>query len=307
MEKTLDSFKNKNILVIGDSILDVTVDSKVVGLSLESPTLKANQQSKQNSFGGAFNVVKNIISLGARCTFVTMVGKDEYQSTLEAFKHPKLTLIPIYEQDYKNVVKQRFWVERGGHKYKYFQLNHGQKLDGDVSDENKKKIVDILAGDFDRVLLVDYRGGILNENTIDLVIKNCSVPIIASSQMSDNKINYKLYDGVELICMNSEEYQATSGYDFKSDLCITNGSDGSDIIIDGKRLTSATIEVDEKDACGAGDCFLAVLCLTDYHKKPRDSLMLSNIYAALSVTNIGTQQPDINEYIDYVKRNSKNK
>ena len=308
MEKTVDSFKNKNILVIGDSILDVTIDSKAIGLSLESPTLKAKQQDKHYSFGGAYNVVKNIVSLGAKCTFMTLVGNDEYRSILEGFEHPRLNFIPLYEQEYKNVIKQRFWVERGDHKYKFFQLNQGDRLTKDISSENKNKILQYLNKKFDKVLLVDYRNGLLNGNTVNFIMKNCSTPVIASSQMSDNKTNYDLYDGVELICMNSKEFEAVKNYDFKSNLCITKGSEGSSLVLDKNTYTSPTIHVPfEIDTCGAGDCFLSVLCLTDYMKSPNESLYLSNIYAALSITKIGTETPDFHEYLQYVKQNSRNK
>ena len=45
----LDSFSSKKVLVVGDSILDVTISSEVIGLSLESPTLKAQKTEKQIS------------------------------------------------------------------------------------------------------------------------------------------------------------------------------------------------------------------------------------------------------------------
>ena len=50
---------NKKVLVIGDVILDSWQYANAVGLSLESPTLKAQFTHKEQTFGGTANVVAN--------------------------------------------------------------------------------------------------------------------------------------------------------------------------------------------------------------------------------------------------------
>ena len=112
----LDSLSSKKVLVVGDSILDVTVSSEAIGLSLESPTLKAQKIEKQVSFGGCANVVKNMLELGAQCTFITLLGRDEYKSHYDKWAHENLTLIPVSE-DRINTVKERYWVSRIADEY----------------------------------------------------------------------------------------------------------------------------------------------------------------------------------------------
>ena len=48
------------VLVVGDSILDVTVYGNIDGTSLETPTLKARFLEKTIDFGGCSNVVCNL-------------------------------------------------------------------------------------------------------------------------------------------------------------------------------------------------------------------------------------------------------
>ena len=103
MEKTIKSFKNTHILVIGDTILDFTVKAEAIGVSLETPTLKAAEISREYSMGGAYNVAKNIVALGAKCTFVTLIGTDEYQEVLNDGASPRLTLVGLYEKEYTNI------------------------------------------------------------------------------------------------------------------------------------------------------------------------------------------------------------
>ena len=52
---------NKRVLVIGDVILDVWTYAKAIGLSLETPTLKAKFTEKTHTLGGTGNVVNNFM------------------------------------------------------------------------------------------------------------------------------------------------------------------------------------------------------------------------------------------------------
>ena len=138
----LDSFSNKKVLVVGDSILDITISSEALGLSLESPTLKAQRTEKQVSFGGCANVVKNMLELGASCTFITLLGFDDYKSYYDKWEHKNLTLIPVLEGR-MNTVKERYWVSRAGTEYKVLQLNQGDsyELSKKIRDPNNKHIL----------------------------------------------------------------------------------------------------------------------------------------------------------------------
>ena len=68
---------NKNVLIIGDVILDAWTYTKAIGLSLETPTLKTQLLEKKHTFGGTGNVVNNLSELGANITFLTLLGNDE--------------------------------------------------------------------------------------------------------------------------------------------------------------------------------------------------------------------------------------
>ena len=78
--------KDKNVLIIGDVILDVWTYARAIGLSLETPTLKAQLLEKKHTFGGTGNVVNNLYELGADIDFFTLLGDDEYTKTYESIK-----------------------------------------------------------------------------------------------------------------------------------------------------------------------------------------------------------------------------
>ena len=72
----IENFKKKSVLVIGDSILDLNTYLTPLGFSLETPTPKYKKTGEDFSYGGAANVVENILELNASCTFRTLLGDD---------------------------------------------------------------------------------------------------------------------------------------------------------------------------------------------------------------------------------------
>ena len=298
---------NKKVLVIGDVILDVWTYAKAVGLSLETPTLKSKLIEKKHTFGGSANVVSNLKELGADITFLTLLGDDEYTKTYESIKDIKL--YSVVEDDRKNTIKERFWIERGGSNYKHLQVNviDNKSIKKESIDKMIKNIEDILDDKFDVVMLIDYRHGLFTKdflNRLMPVLNKKSIPIVVSSQISDygrglvsNHINFK---GADLIVMNKLEAEFNLGKNqsiedlpqiFGCDICVTSGRGGSTLFMGGEKYHSEVIDIEEVDPCGAGDSFISALCLTNWKESPEDSLFISNCWAGLSVENHGTICP----------------
>ena len=314
------SFEDKNVLVLGDSILDASYFGEAIGLSLETPTLKAEEKNATYTFGGAFNVVENILELGAKCTFITLVGKDQYTKFYKEYDQENLELIRIVENR-KNTVKKRFWITRGGSDYKVLQMNRTERRP--LNRASEKEIIDFLdknINEYDILLFVDYNGGLLTDSLVNK-IKEYDIKTIASSQTSDNKPNHLKYTGASLICLNSNEYKKNNkelncsnaihlSMKLKSDLCITSGKWGSELFVDDNRYYQPSAEVNVVDPIGAGDAFLACLSLCDPWEHPNESLKISNIWAGLSTEKFGTElisKHKLVEYLDDKRKSSRNK
>ena len=95
--KLFEDFKKKRVLVIGDSILDSDVYTEPFGWSLETPTPKLRYRSSDVTYGGAANVVKNILELGARCSFITLLGDDDNARPYENFRDKNLNFLPVID------------------------------------------------------------------------------------------------------------------------------------------------------------------------------------------------------------------
>ena len=308
--------KDKSVLIIGDVILDVWTYARAIGLSLETPTLKAQLLEKKHTFGGTGNVVNNLYELGADIDFFTLLGEDEYTKTYESIKGVELHC--LIEEDRKNTVKERFWIERGGSNYKHLQINviDNQAIKKESINEMIMDI-EVMLGvkNFDVIMLIDYRHGLFTKDFLDKlmpVLTDTEIPIVISSQISDygrglvsNHINFK---GADLIVMNKLEAEFNLGIGqsmedlpeiFGFDICVTSGRGGSTLFMDGKKYHSDVIDIEEVDPCGAGDSFISALSLTNWKVSPENSLFISNCWAGLSVQNHGTVCPKKSELKPY--------
>src|ERR1700726_3105806 len=78
-----NSIAGKNVLCVGDLMLDEFVYGEVSRISPEAPAPVIAVRRSETNIGGAGNVARNIASLGGRCIFVGLVGKDEAGAKLK--------------------------------------------------------------------------------------------------------------------------------------------------------------------------------------------------------------------------------
>src|SRR5262245_34711089 len=65
-----------HVLCVGDVMLDRFVYGRVDRISPEAPIPVLSVERESAMLGGAGNVVRNLVGLGARVSFVSVVGKD---------------------------------------------------------------------------------------------------------------------------------------------------------------------------------------------------------------------------------------
>src|SRR5258706_857152 len=72
----LGAMLGRRVLVIGDSALDAYVAGEVERISPEAPVPVLAVEREDYLLGGAANVAKCLVALGARTTLCTVVGDD---------------------------------------------------------------------------------------------------------------------------------------------------------------------------------------------------------------------------------------
>ena len=266
----------KKILVIGDTIIDETINTKCVGISLESPTMKTEYVSSSISYGGASNIAKNISHLGSNTEFIT-IGSD--------LDIPGVDVIYVHGVPHK---KTRIWCSNGDSEYKMLQVNHV----GRVTEVNHDFILNAIS-DQDVVVVADYRKGLFDSSLISNIIAWCSdleIQCICSSQISDTTYDYSIFLNADFVIMNNNEYETFKAATLYNCQCIvTMGKSGSYSYTNSGeyKVHSSGYQITPIDTTGAGDCFVAAFAHSD-NSDIRGRMDFANKYAALSTTVKGT-------------------
>ena len=97
IRKVFSSFTDKNILIIGDSMIDAYMWGSVNRMSPEAPVPVVEISKHENRLGGAANVAMNIKSLGARPILCSIIGDDiRGKELMNLMKEENLCVDAIY-------------------------------------------------------------------------------------------------------------------------------------------------------------------------------------------------------------------
>jgi rfaE bifunctional protein kinase chain/domain len=80
----LQSGHQVTALVIGDVMLDAYMVGHVNRISPEAPVPVVDVRTKESRLGGAANVVKNLLAVGANVHLATVIGDDSAGNTIES-------------------------------------------------------------------------------------------------------------------------------------------------------------------------------------------------------------------------------
>ena len=72
------NLKKKNVLVIGDAMLDTYYSGSVKRISPEAPVPVFLKSGERSNLGGAANVAANLIAAGQSASIMTIIGADSY-------------------------------------------------------------------------------------------------------------------------------------------------------------------------------------------------------------------------------------
>jgi len=295
----IKSFEQKKILLIGDTILDVYVYGKAVCQDPDSSVIEAEETDVVVSFGGAGLVASNILELGGQVTFFSVVGEDRDAEHYNSFIHPNLNKIFLIDKNRKTTVKKRFLVDGK----KSLRLNQVDNRDIDsILEKELITSIEPFIKDIDLMVIADNQHGLLTKNLISRLIEfshRYQKPLYVDSQIGHKPSNHNFYKGVDCLFLNEKEAEAVSPNfnirELKEKLGVVNvviklGPKGSTALFNDKYIKSSSCRVKSIDPCGAGDAFLAAFSLGD-REMPEESLIISNIWAAISTTIKGTEIP----------------
>ena len=197
------------VLCIGDLMLDRFVYGTVERISPEGPIPIIHVDKEATMLGGAGNVVRNVVAMGAQCTFVSAIGTDDGGKRLTSLVS-QLRNVEAYllrESGRPSTIKTRYMAE--GQQL----LRADQETDVPLATATESDIrlaaLDAIPAS-DAVVLSDYGKGVLSESVIQCIIEKARVegkPIIVDPKGND----FSRYAGANFVTPNSSELALASG------------------------------------------------------------------------------------------------
>lgn len=213
VDALFEQFEKKNILVLGDVMIDAYLYGSVTRLSPEAPVPIINLRKKEDRLGGAANVALNLRSLGAKATICSVIGKDQGADTLQS-------LMEALELDTSGLVRSENRMTTiktrviGNHQQ---MLRIDEEISASISTEEEDALLArldrLMTPEVDALIFEDYNKGVLTARVIEQAIRMAKERGILST-VDPKKENFLTYKGVNMFKPNLKELKEGLNFDF---------------------------------------------------------------------------------------------
>jgi D-beta-D-heptose 7-phosphate kinase/D-beta-D-heptose 1-phosphate adenosyltransferase len=295
---------NKQILVVGDLMLDRYTWGDVERISPEAPVPVVRVMHQSDQPGGAGNAAMNIASLGGKPTLVGFCGDDVEAHSLEQLLRDgsvEPRIIRVAGQP--TTTKLRIV----GGKQQMLRLDR-ESIDGfpDTAFVTLKAHIDAALQNADAVVLSDYGKGVLTEAICQHAIssaRNRGIPVLVDPKQR----TFLRYRGATTICPNLSELSIATGISTREldsllsagqkmvkDLSLqyltaTLSDKGIALLRTDSRFIAPAVARQVFDVSGAGDTVIATLALAMAGGAQMETaVQLANLAAGIAVSKVGT-------------------
>jgi D-beta-D-heptose 7-phosphate kinase/D-beta-D-heptose 1-phosphate adenosyltransferase len=314
----ISKFGGTPVLVIGDLMIDEYLWGHVDRISHEAPVQIVDIVKKEQRLGGAGNVVKNLVSLGARVSVCSVV--DEGQSgkyIIKLLKDLGVMADCVFTEREKISSKKTRILSAERHQQ---ILRIDYETTHPISGINEQKIIKHVKENIDSfraIILSDYKKGVLTEVLLRDIIEIASrktIPVIVDPKGRD----YSKYKNASLITLNRKEAETVLNCNISDEkslrragnkllsqlnakaVLITQGKDGLTLFRANNRVThTAGQERKVYDVTGAGDTVTSLLGLgMASGLELGKAIDIANIAAGIAVEKIGTAAVSMQEIFE---------
>ncbi|MEJ0010355.1 MAG: D-glycero-beta-D-manno-heptose-7-phosphate kinase [Alphaproteobacteria bacterium] len=303
----LERLGETKILVVGDMMLDSFMYGKVERISPEAPIPVFALEREEKMLGGAGNVVRNLLALGAQASLVSVIGDDPAGRELTALVGREERLVPhlITERGRVSTRKMRF-VASGQQ-----MLRSDHETIAAISPEHEQRILESVLPElpsYDALILSDYGKGVLTPGLIRALLDaaaKAQVPVFVDPKQRDvsvyrgatvlspNARELALAAGVERFATDEELVQAASSLARAHALryvLVTRGEHGMTLVdAEGLITTIPAVAREVFDVSGAGDTSIAALAAAHAAGAPMaEAVELATLAAGIVVGRLGT-------------------
>jgi len=302
----VETLSRSRVLCVGDLMLDRFVYGIVERTSPEAPVPVLRIEKQAVMLGGAGNVVRNIVSLGASASLVSVVSDDPvgHELTTMVGGEPRVEPHLLLEPGRESTVKTRYVAN--GQQLLRADLESTHDI-AELCAENLMRVIADSLSDCDVVVVSDYAKGVLTERVVRTLITDARTvgrPVIVDPKGRD----FSRYRGASVITPNRQELADATGLQVESDdelvfaarkiietceidaVLITRSQDGLSVVPgNGEACHLPTQARSVYDVSGAGDTVVATFAVALGQKIPLpEAAALANLAASIVVGKTGT-------------------
>lgn len=312
MEDTLsilDRFKEKEILVIGDLMLDTYFKGDVSRISAEAPIPIVKVENEFHSLGGAGNVAANVVSLGGKATLFSFVGKDAPSEIVKnLLKESKIE--SFLDNNHKTTQKMRIVGGNQQLSRADFETTYDKLFNEDIKISLIEK-----ANKSEVIIISDYAKGAITSDLMNLLLP-FKKKIICDSKPK----NKNLFNEIFLLKANEKEVLEMSSFsninlagrklrdELKTNVLVTRGKEGMTLfsVSSEEEINIPTSAREVFDVTGAGDTAIAAIALAIASGASlNEAAIIGNHAAGIKVEKAGTYAVSYSELVSNLIREKK--
>ncbi|HIJ61747.1 MAG TPA: D-glycero-beta-D-manno-heptose-7-phosphate kinase [Rhodospirillaceae bacterium] len=300
------SLEGAAVLCVGDVMLDRFVYGDVERISPEAPIPVLRVLRESAMLGGAGNVVRNLVALGAKPYFVTVLGDDAAAGEVTRLvgEHPEVVSELIVEDGRLTTIKTRYFAGS----QQLLRADHETlRVPAEAIQARILAAVDDWLPSVGVVVLSDYGKGVLAAPMVRALIERCvraGRPVLVDPKGTD----YSIYAGATLMTPNRKELREATGLPVGNDeeivaacrqlieafgihgVLATRSQHGMSLVLAQGEVHHLPAEAREVfDVSGAGDTVVATMATAIAGGLDAvDAARLANVAAGIVVGKVGT-------------------
>lgn len=313
VNEILNTLRDRNVVVLGDVMLDEFVWGDVTRISPEAPVPVVDVRRESIHLGGAANVLANLIALGARGTVVGVIGDDQAGKRLrDGLRELGAGDNLIVDEARPSTIKTRIIA----HSQLVVRADRESRtpVRSEIEDHILARLKEALH-EADAFVVSDYDKGVVTPRILAEILPLAyeRVPVLIDPKLR----NFNAYRPATLVTPNHHEALRMSDSEDHSDdgshhaalvireklgcdaVLITRGDRGMMLLgADGRPVYVETAAREVYDVTGAGDTVIAALAAALASGTSMiEAATLANHAAGIVVGKVGTATATADEVL----------
>ncbi|MCC6037515.1 MAG: PfkB family carbohydrate kinase [Armatimonadetes bacterium] len=307
------SWQGKQVLVVGDLMLDEYIIGIAERISPEAPVPVILCERRTYGAGGAANTALNLLTLGAKVTVCGVVGNDWAGEKLRQILNESGIDITGILTDHNRPTTLKTRIVAQTQQVARVDVESREPLNGSM-EASLRGVAKELGRECDAVVVSDYAKGVVTPGLLAGLKELKGTTLLAAGPKPVNILHFAGFDYLSL--NRSEALASASGAKSFDEagkqlsqqlevqgLVITLGGDGCALFANGEQLAHIpALRVQVYDVAGAGDTFLAALTLGLVAGcQFVEAAEIATVAAAAVVRKVGVATTNVDEMVHLLK------